>query len=76
MTKNVDQYELMTKNSTHLRIIWSCSWSFDDKIFATGSRDKTINLWKTSDHPDLLYQAHFIDGVTAVSFSPTIYNPT
>jgi elongator complex protein 2 len=32
----------IAKNKAHSRIIWDCSWSHDDKLFATGSRDKTV----------------------------------
>jgi WD40 repeat protein len=35
-------YKLVAKNKAHSRIIWDCSWSHDDKLFATGSRDKTV----------------------------------
>lgn len=36
----------MDKTSkAHTRIIWSCSWSPDDRCFATASRDKRVCVW-------------------------------
>ena len=39
----VPPYKLVTKNKAHARIIWDCSWSHDDLLFATGSRDKSVS---------------------------------
>lgn len=36
------------KRTCHNRIIWSCSWSHDNKIFCTSSRDKKIMFWKVN----------------------------
>jgi len=30
----------------HARIIWSCAWSHDDALFATGGRDTAVKLWR------------------------------
>ena len=35
--------------SSHLRVVFSCSWTWDDRILATGSRDKTVKLWSIED---------------------------
>ena len=48
--KNNDSYELLqNQKNAHKRIIWTCSWTFDENYFATGSRDKFINIWKKGE---------------------------
>ena len=29
----------------HTRVIWTCSWAPDGRMFATGARDGTVKLW-------------------------------
>lgn len=35
-------------NGIHERIIWSCTWSHDDQLFATSSRDGKVVVWNKS----------------------------
>ncbi|XP_071696930.1 elongator complex protein 2 isoform X2 [Rutidosis leptorrhynchoides] len=38
-------YQLVTKQEAHKRIVWACSWNPFGHQFATGSRDKTVKIW-------------------------------
>lgn len=72
------------KNGIHSRIIWTCDWSHDSKLFATGSRDGKCVVWKCGDalriaHGDVdaslggVVALHTIElknqSITAVAFS-------
>jgi len=39
-------FRLVLKHKAHSRIIWGCSWSPCGNLFATGSRDKRVKVWK------------------------------
>lgn len=77
-----DSFELIAttdkKNGIHGRIIWTCDWSHDSKMFATGSRDGKIVCWQRGDtdtgtslkhwkHIGLLEMKN--DSVTALAFA-------
>jgi elongator complex protein 2 len=40
---------LQMEKETHMRIIWGCAWSFDSKIFLSGSRDNSVKVWLKKD---------------------------
>ncbi|PKC12519.1 WD40 repeat-like protein [Rhizophagus irregularis] len=72
-------YKFITKNKAHSRIIWDCSWSHDDKLFATGSRDKTVKIWtqiKSQEQTqwDCKSTIKFQEAVTAIDFAPIFIN--
>lgn len=61
--------------SGHSRIIWTCAWSNDSKYFATGGRDKLLNIWlleeKSEDEITSKVETfNAPDSITAVDFSP------
>lgn len=74
-------------NGIHTRIIWTCDWSHDSKIFATGSRDGKLVAWHklselttTSTVSSLgSYQSICTlelknDSITAVAFAQHFHN--
>jgi len=69
-------YELAFKNQSHTRIIWSVSFSHDSRLFATGSRDKTIKIWEIVSGKDLTVNKvgdlSFPVPVTAVAFAKAL----
>ncbi|GBC05107.1 hypothetical protein RclHR1_06030007 [Rhizophagus clarus] len=72
-------YRLIAKNKAHSRIIWDCSWSHDDKLFATGSRDKTVKVWtQIKSQEQVQWECKtilkFQEAVTAVDFAPIVVN--
>eukprot|EP01083_Nonionella_stella_P046768 125280_1 len=63
--------QLLPEKPVHSRIIWSCSWSHDSQLFATGSRDKKVKIWKQKDDSNwkCIATLHsFSRPVTAVAF--------
>ncbi|KAJ3086386.1 Elongator subunit elp2 [Quaeritorhiza haematococci] len=73
-------FELVTLNpKAHARIIWDCCWAFDDSMFATASRDKTVKIWapasRSGNDTEWKWNAvavlKFAESVTAVDFSPS-----
>ncbi|CAG8548001.1 9078_t:CDS:10 [Acaulospora morrowiae] len=71
-------YKLVDKNKAHARIIWDCSWSHDDLLFATASRDKTVKVWRQADNSQNKIQWECIstiklnEAVTAIDFAPRL----
>ena len=62
---------MQTQSEAHTRIIWCCSWTNNDRFFATGSRDKNIKFWgKKVDKCEELGCYGFENPVTAINFSP------
>ncbi|KAH9300080.1 hypothetical protein KI387_011663, partial [Taxus chinensis] len=71
------KHELVTRHDAHKRIIWSCSWSTRGHLFATGSRDRMVKIWKMEETnesktcvKEFLVLPQFSNSVTAVSWSP------
>ncbi|KAF9319376.1 Elongator subunit elp2 [Podila horticola] len=76
---STDPYRLIASNKAHARILWDCSWSADDSMFATGSRDKMIKIWAKKDVENSSSWATVAtiklpEAVTAVEFAPIIGN--
>jgi WD40 repeat protein/tetratricopeptide (TPR) repeat protein len=53
----------------HSDVVWSISFSPDGQLIASGSRDKTVRLWRQSGTFFSLLKGH-TDSVTSVAFSP------
>src|SRR6266568_4771931 len=52
------------------RSVWALAWSPDGKHIASGSEDRTVQVWKvTTGHRILTYRGH-ADIVGAVAWSP------
>ncbi|KAF9107093.1 Elongator subunit elp2 [Mortierella sp. AM989] len=66
-----DPYKLVASNKAHARILWDCSWSHDDSMFATGSRDKTIKVWTVPACKNIA-TIKLPEAVTAVEFAPPV----
>ncbi|CAB3252069.1 unnamed protein product [Arctia plantaginis] len=65
-------------NGVHSRIIWCCAWSFDGKVFGTGSRDGKVCLWTKGNATNTSLKDYGLLGapleaeaaVTALAFAP------
>jgi elongator complex protein 2 len=67
---------ISSNNPYHKRIIWTCSFSHDDKYFATGARDQIIHVWRVkeksnddNEQPCEKNSLKLNDSVTAVTFA-------
>lgn len=70
------KFALEDRQKAHKRIIWSCSWSPDSRVFALGSRDQTFSLWRRTPGQSSFTRALAIqesDPVTAVAFAPCAF---
>ncbi|KAJ3172556.1 Elongator subunit elp2 [Geranomyces variabilis] len=76
VTEDGQSYELYTSNpKAHARIIWDGAWTHDGRIFATGSRDKTIKFWTfeaTGGVSKNVLTMKFDESVTALDFAPKL----
>jgi WD40 repeat protein len=67
---------ISSNNPYHKRIIWTCSFSHDDKYFATGARDQLVHIWRVNEkdnddneQPCEKNSLKLDDSVTAVTFA-------
>ena len=75
--KKDNSYEFYQNlKNAHKRIIWCCSWSFDEKYFITGSRDKYISIWSQDDKNKFKKYATLEnkEPVTAIEFIDKSFN--
>lgn len=63
-------FKLVKKIKGHERIIWSCSWSYNDQFIATGSRDKKVKIWNSLKDWKNEGFLTFSFAVTSVAFAP------
>lgn len=61
-----ENYELKISKQVHSRVIYTCSWSPNSEIFATGSRDKKFKVWDLNG--ELIKNLSFSSPVTASCF--------
>nr|CAB3481309.1 unnamed protein product [Digitaria exilis] len=70
-TREGVEHHLVAKHEAHKRIIWACSWNPFGYEFATGSRDKTVKIWRVQDTSSVKLLAtlpQFRDSVTALAW--------
>ena len=61
------------QEEAHARIIWGCSWTINDKYFATGSRDKSIKIWGRDQDKFIEFGKTVLEQpITAVNFAPIV----
>jgi elongator complex protein 2 len=67
---------IQCRKEAHGRIIWGCSWSHDNKIFATGSRDKFVKIWGNMENINQfssIMEIELNESVTSVNFIPRVF---
>ncbi|KAF8913841.1 WD40-repeat-containing domain protein [Gymnopilus junonius] len=64
-------YKPIAAAKSHGRIIWDCGWSAEGDIFATASRDKTVQIWQqVADSWNVAFTIKTPQPSTAVAFAP------
>jgi len=66
-------YTALRCGAAHGRIIWTCAWTHDDRLFATGSRDEVLKVWREEDPTTALVTSKMHRSVTAVAFAPQLH---
>ena len=61
-----NEYKYKISNQVHSRVIYTCCWSPNDNVFATGSRDKKLKIWNVNG--DNLSTLAFSYPITAACF--------
>ena len=69
----LEQNPSFSRSQAHEKDINSISISSNDKMFATGSQDKTIKIWSVADGKLLGTCTGHKRGVWCVQFSPVEY---
>lgn len=75
-----DEFQLIAstskQNGVHGRIIWTCDWSHDSALFATGSRDGKCAIWQSGNTEDATLGGYSCadvleikESITAISFA-------
>ncbi|KAH3682014.1 hypothetical protein WICPIJ_007006 [Wickerhamomyces pijperi] len=78
-TRNLqdNSFELISTNEkAHSRIIWDCSWAPSEfgSVFITGSRDKSIKVWRINDDVDCIATSKFSSPVTSLDVHTKVIN--
>merc|ERR1719483_1385902 len=70
-----ETFENMTPHEGHSRIVYTVSTSDRDNLIASGSDDKTVSLWRISEHTDnpslrCIYKVKLRSCINSLAFSP------
>ncbi|GMS97829.1 hypothetical protein PENTCL1PPCAC_20004, partial [Pristionchus entomophagus] len=69
-SRNGPNYQLLMTLSGHVKGISSVKFSADGNYLASGSTDKTIRIWNTSDGKPIRYIAGHKLGISDVAWNP------
>lgn len=64
--------QVQKQTEAHTRLMWTCSWSHDDQIFATGSKQGE-KVWAKNEEGKFIEHSKLTGGkesTTALAFFP------